>query len=470
MRQKSELRDAQQRTITRLVEFDETQAILPMGAGKTASALTAFTELVAMGEVKHMFVLAPKRVAQLVWAPEARIWAHLKHLKVIFVGGSKAQRERAMATTADVHVIGIDNVQWFVDYIMAASRGGRSLPYQVFDIIAFDELSRWKNPRGKRAKAIYPLMQLFKLRWGLTGTPRPNGYEDQFMPMKLLTRGKLWGQSYDKWHQANFMPLDFNGYRWTILPHRRTEILADINKVSITIRAEDMPDMPELNDGPDYVEWVDMPPDVMPVYHKMKEHLVVMLKSGTIAAANMAVASGKLEQIANGFLYEDGDLDALKRRVVTRLHDVKMDRLLDMLEEVGGEPVMIPYQFKEDLDRLQIEFPGLPYFGAGVSDAKAAENERAWNDGRLPLLAVHPASAAHGLNLQYGGRQVFWYGFGWSAELYDQLLKRLHRPGQVAPVFSRPILMRGTVDEVKYERARNKISEQQAFNRLINEA
>lgn len=458
MRPKSSLRDAQQRTITRLYEEPAVQAVLGMGAGKTACGLTAFAELQADGLADSLYVLAPKRVSQLVWPAEPRLWEHLQHIKVVYVAGTEKQRLRALQEPADVYAIGVDNTQWFVDWIKTRPTAfARS-------VMCIDELSRFKNPRGKRGKALAPVTSLFFAVWGLTGTPRPNGLEDQFMPMRLLTGGKLWGKSFDQWRKRYFYPTDWNGYNWAVQPAAEPQLLADINTVSITIPLSEMPDLPALNDGPEFIEWVDMPEDVKPVYDKMKKHLVAELEDNTVAAANMAVASGKLEQIAQGFLYEE-----LGEKGVTRLHDVKMEVLLDMLEAAGGEPVMVPYVFQEDLARLQRQFGKIPYFGSGTTDKQAAEYSDAWNKGQVPLLGVNWASASHGLNLQFGGSQIFPYCLTWSAELYDQLLKRIHRPGQTKPCFSRPILMRGTVDEIKYERVRNKISAQAAFQQFINE-
>jgi hypothetical protein len=459
MRKKSDLRDAQQRTIDRLYNFAYTQAVLGMGAGKTACALTAYAELKADGHMQDMFVLAPKRVSQLVWPREVREWEHLQHVKVVWVSGTAAQRLAALRQPADIYAIGVDNTKWFVEWAekQNAARFSRS-------VLCIDESSRFKNPRGVRGKALAKLTDksLFGAVWELTGTPRPNGYEDQFMPIRLLTGGKLWGRSFDKWRDERFMPLDWNGYKWSIRPEWRQRTIADINSVSITIPIEDMPDLPDLNDGPDFIEWVDMPREVKPVYDEMKRHLVAQIEAGTVAAANMAVASGKLEQIIQGFLYEPGS------RAAQRIHDVKMEALLELVEAAGGEPVMVAYQFVEDLERLKLEWPGLRWFGAGVKDATAAENERLWNRRELEVLAVHPASAGHGLNLQTGGSILAHYGLTWSAELYDQLLKRIHRPGQSRPCFSRPILMRDTIDEIKYSRVRDKISDQAAFQRLIN--
>jgi len=475
VRAKSDLRSAQQRTITKLYEEPAVAAVLGMGAGKTASALTAFVELKQDGHAQDMFVLAPKRVSQLVWPAEPRLWEHLRHLKVVFVGGTAAQRLQALKTPADIYAIGIDNTQWFVDW-MATQKPARLSR----SVLCIDESSRFKNPRGKRGKALFSYLYknpaAFLAIWELTGTPRPNGYEDQFMPLKLATRGKLWGKSFDRWREANFYPVDYNGYNWRVQPEKEKSLIAAINTVTITIPFDEMPDLPMLNDGPDFIEWVDMPRDVRPVYDTMKKHLVAELEmlGQTAAAANMAVASGKLSQIVQGFLYGEGqaysrDGAGKHWRNAERLHDVKMERLLELIETLDGEPALIAYEFQEDLAQLRGQFPNLPYLGAGVSDKAAIEFEHGWNEGRFPVAAVHPASAGHGLNLQHGGAQLFWYGMTWSAELYDQLLKRLHRPGQTHPVFSRPILMRDTVDELKYERVRNKMTAQAAFQRLLKE-
>jgi hypothetical protein len=479
MRKKYDLRDAQQRTVTALYEgvwydppFSGAQVVLPMGGGKTATALTAFVEMRDDGHADRLYVLAPKRVANLVWPAEPKLWEHLKDLRVVRVSGSAQQRLDALNSRADVYAIGVDNAQWFVDVWLAK----KAPDWFRRTILCIDELSRFKNPRGKRLKALFPHINRFLACWGLTGTPRPNGYEDQFGPMKLVTAGKLWGRSFDRWRQANFYPTDYNQYNWDVMPEKAPAIVADINKASITIPLSEMPDLPPLNDGPEFIEWLDMPDDLIDRYKVMQRHLVSELKKKgkNVAAANMAVASGKLCQIMQGFLYagSEDEMPVRGKQDYERFHDDKMERLHELIEEAGGEPVVVAYDFQADLDRLKEEFPGLPYFG--ISDAKDAEIEQQWNLGKLPIVGVHPASAGHGLNLQHGGSQLFWYGMTWSAELYDQLLKRFHRPGQVSAVWSRPILWRApgvlyTTDEAKYDRVKGKMADQALFQRLLKE-
>ena len=459
MRAKSEMYRHQQAGVTELYERAGVQGVVPMGGGKTATALTAIRELIDDGEIRCALGLAPKRVAQLVWPREPQEWEHLKDMRVSVVAGSEKQRRAALFDVeADVYIVGVDNTQWLVDVLTTLPRD-----HKLFDLLFIDELSRFKNPRGKRYKALRKLQirypEIWPTIWGLTGTPRPNGYEDQFAPLTVLSRGKLWGKSFDKWRDQRFVS-DFMGYNWTLMDHAEPAIVRDIASMSFTVSTEDMPDVPELQT---VVHWVDLPPKVRAVYKDMERKLLAPFKNGEklTLAASQAVASGKLSQIAQGFMYTQDDEHA-----VEHLHTEKADQLVGLIEGLD-ENVLIAYGFKEDLRVLNELYPGIPYLGAGVSDRMADTHERRWNAREYPRLALHPASAGHGLNLQRGGHQMVQYCLTWSAELYDQIIKRMHRPGQRERCFNHLILARDTVDEIKYERVVRKIDEQEAFRNYL---
>jgi hypothetical protein len=113
------------------------------------------------------------------------------------------------------------------------------------------------------------------------------------------------------------------------------------------------------------------------------------------------IATGKLAQLANGFLYDAGTTVAV--------HDLKIDWLRELVESLDGEPLLIAYEFVEDLRAIRRVFGEVPALGGGLTPGpEAARLVAAWNAGALPLLAFHPASAGHGLNLQHGGRA--WRG------------------------------------------------------------
>lgn len=457
MWKKSDMRDAQNRVTTFLYENDSVLAIVPMGGGKTCSAMTAISELIADGHIRCAVVLAPKRVCQLVWKKEHKEWEHLQHLDVVHVAGTPAKREQILLNEDhDVYVIGIDNTQWFCDVLAKLPDG-----HKLFDVACIDEISRYKNPRGKRVKAFDRQIDRFGIVWGLTGTPRPNGYIDLYRPIKLVSRKQMWRKGFDQWRMQRFTPdnpFELEKTTWTIRPEWEARTIRDATKYAITISDEDMPELPELT--PVY-HWVDLPPKVMKQYKQMERELVLYnLEKGAVLAANQAVASGKLSQIAQGFIYTE-------QHETVWLHTEKYDTFLDLVEGAADEPVLFSYEYKADLEAVTEMFPGLPFFGSGVTDKQAEAHERDWNNREIPLLGLHPKSAGHGLNLQRGGSQMILLGMPWSAEEYDQMMKRFWRPGQTRKCFAHYIFARDTVDEIKYDRVCNKISEQEAFRNYV---
>ena len=452
MREKADLRAYQDRSVTDLYEHDERQAVLPMGGGKTAVALTAARELLDDLAIHHVFVLAPKRVAEITWPDELAEWRHLQDTTMVVVKGSAAERRKLLMRPAEIHVVSIENIQWLVTELLNM-KGDTPLHG---GLLVIDEISRFKNPRSKRAKALATIRPWFRIMWGLTGTPRPNGYEDQFRPLSLLTMNKLWGKSFDKWRREHFYPADFHGYKWKVLPDQEQKLVDDINRVTFALAEEDMPEIPELAT---VVDFFSLPPEIERIYRPMERVAFSRLDSGRgIEAANMGVATGKLCQITQGFMYGDGNTD------VEWLHALKTDWLVE-LDDSLDEPLLISYDFVKDLRVLRDLWPDMPWLGAGAKDAKNVID--AWNRGDLRRMALHPAAAGHGLNLQFGGSRLAAYGFNWSSELYDQMLKRFHRPGQQKRCWVHHCLARDTVDEMKYDRVHNKMSMQAAFNAYL---
>lgn len=458
MRQPEELRRYQQGTATYLYENDAAMAVLKMGSGKTASSLTAIVELLRDGHIRHGLIMAPKRVARVTWPDEIAAWAHTTGLRFVVLSGSPAQRLALLKTAheRDLTIVGIDVAQWLVEEL-------RKLPpdHPLFDLLVVDEISKLRAPGGKRTKAMRTIGPRFKMKWGLTGTARPKSLLNLFAPMRLLTDGRLWGNSYEKFKRAHFYPIDFNGYDWRPLPGHEEIIMAEASRHSLTLADGDMPELPPLNVVIDHVE---LPPGARKEYRRMHGQLFARTEDRSILAATKAAATGKLAQMANGFIYgEDGNSDA------TTLHTEKADWLADLVDELDGEPLLIVYEFVEDLRMLR-ELLGdkLPYLGQGVSDKQALQWIEAWNRGELPYLALHPASGGHGLNIQFGGSRQAWISPCWDAELWDQTIARTYRPGQIAEkVTVHVCVAKDTVDEMKLARVYERLSEQAAYEAYL---
>jgi hypothetical protein len=449
------LRSYQQRAATYLYESDTAFLIAPLGAGKGAAALTAFADLVRDRHRRHALVIAPKLVATTVWPLEVASWPHLAHLRAAVLDGAPESRRALLRSAAarEVTVIGVDLVPWLVSELAAFADD-----HPLFDVLIIDETSRFKDPSGKRARSLLKIAGRFRTRWGLTGTPRPNSAMDLFMPAAIVTNGALWGRAFVPWQKRHFRPCDPFGRGWRPVLGAEDRIAADFGTVAMTVADEDMPDLSPLNV---VVTPVRLPDDVMAAYQTMQNELFAAIGERGIEAVSPLVATGKCAQIANGFLYDEGNEDPVA------VHEVKIDWLRELVESLEGEPLLVAYEFVEDLRTIRRAFGDVPALGGQTSARAAAQLIAAWNAGELPLLAFHPASAGHGLNLQFGGSRMAWLSPSWSAELTQQAIARVYRPGQTRHVTVHVCVAAGTVDEMKRDRVLGKMSAQEAFRRYL---
>jgi hypothetical protein len=359
-----------------------------------------------------------------------------------------------------VTAIGVDLVQWLVEELAAFPDD-----HPLFDCLIIDETSKLKDPSGKRARALARSSGRFRTKWGLTGTPRPNSSQDLFAPAAIVTNGALWGRAFIPWQKQHFRLRNPVTEEWVALPGAEEKIAAEFGTIAMTVGPEDMPDLPPLN----IVETrLELPSAVMASYRSMAKELFATVEGRSIEAVSQMVATGKLAQIANGFLYGEGGNED-----VVPVHDLKIEWLRELGESLAGEPLLVAYEFVEDLRTIRRALGGTPFGEVPtLSDASAKEAARlieAWNAGALPLLALHPASGAHGLNLQFGGSRMAWLSPSWSAELTEQAIARIYRPGQTRHVTVHVCVASRTVDEMKRDRVLGKMSAQEAFRKHLEQ-
>ena len=407
-------------------EHDACALLWGMGTGKTVTTLTAIDRLLFdWMEDGPVLVIAPKRVAENTWSKESAKWEHLQHLRISKIMGTAAQRAAALRADADVYVINRENVVWLVE------RVGRAWP---FPIVVIDELSSFKSAQAKRWKALRRVRGQIRRIIGLTGTPRPNGIEDQWPEMYLLDRGERLGKTLGAFRREYLIPEKMNGhivYSYKPKPGAEQKIYDLIGDICMSIRKEDVLSLP----GQIYEDVELTPPaDVLKRYKKFERDKVLeaLDDHGNLIAGSEAALVNKLLQFANGAIYdEDG--------AVHELHTVKLDALEEMLEEAGGDNVLVLYAYKHDADRIRSRI-----------ECRTLDTPRDiddWNAGRIPVAIAHPASIGHGLNLQDGGHIIIWYGLTWSLELYQQANERLNRPGQQHVCRIYHLILKGTYDE-----------------------
>lgn len=404
--------------------------LLDMGMGKTSIVLSALNELMYDSfEVTKVLIIAPLRVARNTWSDEIKKWDHLNGIRYSVAVGTAAERLAALKADADIYIINRENVPWLIEE--------SGIPFD-YDMVVVDELSSFKNWQAKRFKALMKVRPKIRRIVGLTGTPSSNGLMDLFAEFKILDMGERLGRFISQYRVNYFKPDRMNGpivYTYKLLPGAEDRIYDRISDITISMKATDYLDMPELISN-EYKVYLD--DAEREKYEEMKDELVLQLPGGEITAANAAALSGKLSQLANGAIYDDdGSVNAF--------HERKLDALEDLIESANGKPVLVAYWFKHDLARITERLKKLKVVFEKLDSDKSIEK---WNAGELQVGLIHPASAGHGLNLQSGGNVIVWFGITWSLELYQQTIARLWRQGQTSgTVTVIHIITAGTVDE-----------------------
>ena len=430
--------DYQEEALAHLYKERRAALWMPMGGGKTVTTLTALEALSVVEDTYPALVLAPLRVARSTWPDEVLKWPHLSHLRVSVITGTPKQRQAALDTPADIYTTNYDNLVWLRNAL------GDAWPFKT--VIA-DEFTRLKSFRlrqgGSRARALGQVAHTHVNRFiGLTGTPAPNGVKDLWGQIWFLDRGERLGKTFSAFEQRWFRK-GYDGYSLVPYEHTQTEVENKLKDICLTVRG--LP-VDEPISTPIYV---DLPPAARSTYIDMEQEMFAQIGEEGVEAANAAVRTQKCLQLANGAMYVDdeGNWEAV--------HDAKLEALDSIIEEANGAPVLVAYNFKHDLARLQKRYPK-----GRVLDA-VPDTIRQWNAGQIGLLFAHPASAGHGLNLADGGNILAFYGVDWNLENDMQIIERIgpmrqKQAGYDRPVFLYRILARNTVDDMVMERLTTK--------------
>lgn len=420
--------------------------LLDMGLGKTLSSLTAIDELLNTFEViENVLVIAPLSVAEKTWTDEIEKWDHLKHLTFSKILGPKKQRLEALNQKADIYLINRENTEWLVNYYK------QRWPFKT---VIIDELSSFKSPQAKRFKALRKVRPLIDRMIGLTGTPSPNGLLDLWPQIYLLDQGERLGKTINQYRSKYFTPGQKNGhivYSWNLIPGAEEAIYRKISDICVSMKAKDYLKLPAKTDN---VVEVELSNTDWKKYKELERDYVLELEGSDVVASNAATLSNKLLQLANGCIYDEFHQPQV-------IHEKKIEVLERIIEEAQGQPVLVFYQYKHDLARIQSKFKQ-----AKVLDVTAGDIQK-WNEGKIPILLAHPQSAGHGLNLQQGGHIIVWFGLTWSLEFYQQANARLDRQGQKEPVIVHHLVAKGTIDEQVMNALKNKEVGQEALMQAI---
>lgn len=425
-----------------------------MGGGKTASGLITTDRRMLTGDVDRTLVVAPLRVARSVWPKECRIWT--PHLACDFIGGEGVGRRDLTTSTAPIVSINFENVPVLLEQY---AQKGKRWPFQSIIVDEASKLRGYRHRGGtKRSGALMKLAWSSKYFTELTGTPAANGLMWLWAQLYYLDRGVRLGRTMEAFKQRWFRPPWKGEYGPQILPHSQEEIQDRVKDLCLSVDLSKYLDVkkPIINN----VE-VELPPEAKKRYKEMEREYYTELKEGvTVEALSAAIKGNKLLQMANGAVYYD------KQGSWANVHDVKLDALDSIVEELGGAPLMVVYQYKPDLAKILKRFPQ-------ARQLKTIKDEDDFCAGKLPMLVLHPSSGGHGLSLHQNCNNAALYGLTFDLELYQQVLERIGpvrqaQAGKTCPVFVHRIMAIGTQDYDAAERLDTKASVQEILMRAAD--
>lgn len=415
--------------IQRIVEDDAIGLFLRPGLGKTSITLSAINLLkYYRWSISKALVVAPKKVAEATWSKESKKWDHTQHLRISTILGTQKQRIKALNTTADVYVINRENIPWLVDYYKQA---------WPFDMVVLDESTSFKNPRSKRFKALKLVRRFMKKVVLLTGTPSAKDIMDLWAQIYLLDEGKRLGRTITQFREMYFDCNTHGGHftEYTAKDGAEESVLNAIKDICISMTAEDYLELPSLitHDVP-----VALDSKSRKAYDQFEKDMLLRIDEDVVTASMAGVLTGKLQQFCSGAIYGED-------KKVIPLHNCKLDSYMELLERIEGERCITFYGFQHDRDRI---LEALSKTKLRVRVYKNTQDEEDWNNGKIDVLLVHPASCAYGLNLQAGGQHIIWFTPNWSFELNDQGICRLYRQGSpYNKIYVHYLIVEDSVDE-----------------------
>jgi len=421
--------------------------LMSPGLGKTAIVLSAYKILKKKGMVDKVFIVAPLRVCHLVWPKEIIKWSNFNGITIGVLHGSK--KDKTIQEDYDMYVINPGGLKWLEGQVKKGF-----LKDKLKWWLVVDESSNFKNGRSQRFKILKKMLQLFWRRTILTGTPAPNGLINLWSQIYILDLGTRLGQYITAFRNNYFYPSGYLGYDYRLQDEADQRIYDQIDDIVMHKGNEEL-DLPPRVDN--YIP-IAIPPRAREAYEDMKRHFIAEIDPDElIVAVNAAVKTGKLHQLANGGMYtEDGE--------ALVVHNAKTDALQELAEGLEGKPLMIFYEYEHDLQRIRQAFSHhVPALGK-LSPKEDIKLERKWNRGEVPIIALHPASAGHGLNLQDADcGDICWYSITFDLELYIQAVARVHRQGVKNTVMVHHLVAEDTIDERILRILDGKMNVQQAL-------
>jgi hypothetical protein len=432
-----------------------------MGGGKTSLTLFHLSmQQILTGSTPRTLVIGPKRVAKNVWAAETKLWQGLGHLRTSVIMGTPEQRHAALRVDADIYTINYENLEWLVKTLDGA---------WPFECVVCDESTKLAGFRGGwskhpktgtifyrrggtvRAAELGSVAHKSKQWINLSGTMTAGGIHKVWGSHWFLDRGKALGGTYtaftDRWFKTRIGTSKeaavFEPWKGAM-----EEILERIKPYYVTIDTYKFFNI----DQPNFVHVpVFLDRKLKAQYNILRDQCVLALKEDTvITAVNAGAKITKCLQYASGSILDE-------HSVSHHVHDLKLEALESVVEELGEQPLIVTYWYQSDKRSILAKFPKAVLF----DDKKETEDD--WNAGKIKMLLLHPMSAGHGVNLQHGGCNMCIFTPFFSLDNFLQVIERIGPMRQMQSGYKRIVNIflieaEGTWDSRVWDMLQNKRS------------
>ena len=439
----------QERGIQWLTNRISAALFLAPGMGKTSVALAAMLQLKAQGLAKRMLILAPLTVCVTTWDSEPKKWQQFQGLKIGLAHGPNKQQVLS-DLSYDIVVMNYDGLAWSAPILAKGHK---------FDVLLCDEITKLKHTSSKRFKLIKPVLPSFTFKWGLTATPTANGLIDLFGQVFVLDGGTRLGRYITHFRAKYFHQEPWDQYRYFITPEKASLLTEQLTDLAMYMDPKDYLVLPGLLDVTRPVKLKNMSQ-----YKFLRDEFILKMQETTITAVNAGVLTNKLRQFTGGALY-------IEDRVWEEVNTDKVEALVELVEELNGEPLIVAYEFNHEAERLLKVFPAAKAIRGGMSTKEVQSIVLDWNAGNIPVLLIQPQAGAHGINLQGGGSAICWFSLTYNLENYQQLIARIYRQGQLSIVRNYLLVAQGTIDEALVKVLSDKnVTQETVFKALKNYA
>lgn len=409
-----------------------------IGSGKTIIALTAAIDMISSMQIQRVLMIGPLNVILNTFPDEIEKWDHTKEWDYSVLHGAK--KDTVIKSDTEFDFVNYEGIEWLY----------HSPDRKWYDMIIIDEGQMVKDPSTRRFRYLREMVRDIPRLLIMSGTPIGNSLLDLWSQYFLLDGGERLLYTYEHYRAKYFRQADYMGYKWEAYDWTETAVVEKVSDITFQVHADDV----ELTEIEEKVIPCHLTADDLATYRKFERDFFLELEDTEIEAFNAAALATKLRQFANGFLYYEGD-NAANLRETTRIHDTKLELITKMVGD-SNENLMIVATFQEDFNVLRRYIPGITCIYGKTAKGLVRKGIKAWNNGELENMAIHPRSIGVGLNLQDGGCRQIWLSPDWSYLSKLQTVGRIHRTGQDKDVLVEVIVAVGTIDEMIMEALKDK--------------